>query len=220
MRKIIVYSTVGSVKKTYETEVTTWGELKDMIIADFEDIQLNKMNAMDNVNKTSFEHPEAILPAKDFTLFLHVKDTDKGAEWSMVDLRAKITELKVTYGSEFTSYIGNYTRQPKVNTISLVEAFIKSKSEETSTTTKEEKLAPVVKSVIENTISTAEESPLEYIKNTMKELQNCFQLSLKAIDSMENALASVEITVKQKEQINQEIDALKIEAAKLLSFKY
>ena len=72
MRKIIIFSTRGSQKRVHESNVTTWGELKEELanLYDF-----NSLQATENINRTDLVNDTAKLPEQDFTLFLRPRET-------------------------------------------------------------------------------------------------------------------------------------------------
>lgn len=92
MRKVTVWSTKGKKKSVYETEAKTWGELQTVINEDYD---LNSLKATENVNKTSLEHVDAVIPEGDFVLFLRPEKTKSGADvnsMSFKELRAELTD--------------------------------------------------------------------------------------------------------------------------------
>lgn len=115
-RQITVFSTLGQSKTVLTTDVATWGELKDLILEEIPEIDFNKMSAIDRDTKTSYEHPEAILPTGDCLIFIRVKNTDKGIDYSsltMKELREEVKKFKAAYGEDFTAALkkdGNWTQ--------------------------------------------------------------------------------------------------------------
>jgi hypothetical protein len=115
-RKITVFSTIGQQKIEIETDVTTWGELQYLIIEQTPEVDFNKMVAIDRDTKISYEHPEALLPEKDCLIFIRVKNTDKGIDYSgltMKELREEVKKFKAVYGEDFTAALkkdGNWTQ--------------------------------------------------------------------------------------------------------------
>ena len=115
-RQITVFSTLGQQKTVLTTDVATWGELQNLIIEEIPEIDFNKMVAIDRDTKISYDHPEALLPEKDCLIFLRVKDTDKGIDYSsltMKELREEVKKFKAAYGEDFTEEIkkdGNWRK--------------------------------------------------------------------------------------------------------------
>lgn len=74
-RIITVVATKGGRIEKLTTDVSTWGDLK-MLIQDKYD--LGNLKAVENVGKTTLEHPDAVLPTGDFRLFLRPSKTKSG----------------------------------------------------------------------------------------------------------------------------------------------
>jgi len=90
-RKVTVYS-VAKGQKSYETELKSWGEIKDLIADDF---SLDNMKVVESINKTQLVHPDTVLPAEDFVLFLRQVKNKAGvdfSEMSFKELRAYAKE--------------------------------------------------------------------------------------------------------------------------------
>ena len=110
-RKITVFSTKGKQKAHIDTDVTTWGELKSLISDEGYDI--DSLNAIENVNRTTLQHKDAKLPEGEFTVFLAPKKTKSGgkkavADMSFKELRAELTDADKSAISEM--FGKNYTR--------------------------------------------------------------------------------------------------------------
>lgn len=138
-RKITVFSTIGQQKIEIETDVTTWGELQYLIIEQTPEVDFNKMVAIDRDTKISYEHPEALLPEKDCLIFIRVKNTDKGIDYSgltMKELREEVKKFKAAYGEDFTAALkkdGNwtqYTTAQLANVLNNYAALISQEQEE------------------------------------------------------------------------------------------
>ena len=74
-RKVTIVSTKNNKVKFYETAATTWGELNAEINKDFD---LSNLKATENVNKTTLEHVDAVLPEGEFRVFLRPTKTKSG----------------------------------------------------------------------------------------------------------------------------------------------
>ena len=105
MRKIIIFSTRGSQKRVHESNVTTWGELKEELanLYDF-----NSLQATENINRTDLVNDTAKLPEQDFTLFLRPRETKSGT-LSYKDARDIVKNspelksyIKRVYGKDYT----------------------------------------------------------------------------------------------------------------------
>ncbi len=102
-RVITVFSTQGKQKAKIETDVTTWGQLKPMLVA--EQYNLDKLLATESVRRTDLINEGAILPETDFTVFLRPAATKSGADvsgMSYSDLRASI-KLQLETGGDAAS---------------------------------------------------------------------------------------------------------------------
>lgn len=89
-RKVTVVSTKNNKVKFYETAATTWGELNAEINKDFE---MSNLKATENVNKTTLEHIDAVLPEGEFRVFLRPVKTKSGHDFDNM----KFGELRATF---------------------------------------------------------------------------------------------------------------------------
>jgi len=90
-RVITLFSTKGG-KQKLNTDVTTWGELK-LLVEEYYD--LVNLQAVENITKTTLDHPEAVLPEGNFVLFLRPINTKGGIRkpsYSIQDL--EFSELR------------------------------------------------------------------------------------------------------------------------------
>lgn len=76
-RVISIYSSRGEKASKIETDVTTWGALRKLIKE--KGYEVDKLHASENVNKTTLEHVDAVLPEGNFTVFMRPKQTKSGA---------------------------------------------------------------------------------------------------------------------------------------------
>lgn len=135
-RKITVYSTLGQQNVTFDTNVKTWGELSELIYEEIDGIDLKKMIAIESVSKNSFDHPEALLPEEDCIIFLRVRNTDKGVDYStltMKELREEVKKFKVIYGQDFVAALtadGNWTQYTKAKLADVLTSYVSKKQEE------------------------------------------------------------------------------------------
>ena len=84
--------------------IKTWGGLRDILSA--EGYDLDNLKPTENINKTTLEHIDAVLPDGDFRVFLRPSKTKSGnpyANMGFKDLRAKINEL----GDESKAHLSN-----------------------------------------------------------------------------------------------------------------
>ncbi|HQJ57224.1 MAG TPA: hypothetical protein PLH46_06245 [Caldisericia bacterium] len=138
-RKITVYSTLGQQNVTFDTDVKTWGELSELIYEEIDGIDLKKMIAIESVSKNSFDHPEALLPEGDCIIFLRVRNTDKGVDYStltMKELREEVKKFKAVYGQDFVAALtadGNwtqYTTAKLADVLNQYASYVSKKQEE------------------------------------------------------------------------------------------
>lgn len=89
-RKVTIVSTKNNKVKFYETAATTWGELNAEINKDFD---LSKLKATENINKTTLEHVDTVLPEGEFRVFLRPVKTKSGHDFDSM----KFGELRATF---------------------------------------------------------------------------------------------------------------------------
>ena len=77
MRKVTVYSTKGKTNAEITTDVTTWGELRELLISEH-GYEMDSLNATENINRTDLINTGANLPEGEFTLFLRPVKTKSG----------------------------------------------------------------------------------------------------------------------------------------------
>lgn len=92
-RKITIVATRGQKIKSYETSVKTWGELINLFQSEGDEYDLSEMKAVENINKTTLEHVDSVLPEGPFRIFLRPEKTKSGsnsvnfADMSFKDMR-------------------------------------------------------------------------------------------------------------------------------------
>lgn len=126
-RTVTVFSTKGQRKAKIETDVTTWGPLKDLIAAEGYDV--NSLLATENINRTDLANVGAVLPEGNFTVFLRPQKTKSGLDFGSMgfkELRSQLTEEDKELLSQNTGK--NWTRCSKEDLIN----YLSSKSEEES----------------------------------------------------------------------------------------
>ena len=132
MRQVTIYSTKYGIKKI-DSDATTWGELKNEII-ETGNYDLTNLTATENVNKTTLESTEAVLPEGDFVLFLRATKFKAGADYanmSFADLRSHLTDelkelIKEKYNRSWTQLskkkLADFlTEQDKLDTSDIFE---------------------------------------------------------------------------------------------------
>ena len=115
-RKVLIYTTQGKNKQSYDITYELWKDLKDFLRT--EGYDMNSLKATENINRTNLEVDTAKLPTEDFTLYLRPVKTKSGYNtdtisfMSFKELRQSVKEFKETY-SNFNSWLqqkGNYTQ--------------------------------------------------------------------------------------------------------------
>lgn len=101
MRTVTVIGTTLSVPKEYNTEATTWGQLKDLVSRDFGDI--SGMKAVCKENRNTLDRDDAMLPDDDCTIFLSSAKIKAGG----ID----IVELLEALKNEYINTIDNVLEQ-------------------------------------------------------------------------------------------------------------
>ena len=165
MRTITLYTTLGKLIKI-ETEATTWGELRPL--ANEEGVDTTQMRAMENKNKTSLEHDDAVLPEGNFTIFFTKINSKAGAEMSYKELRANIKELVDTQdAAEHFNEGRNYTNKSKKDLQELYDSYSAQETEEET----EQRTAPLEVSVFNVTVGEALNALATYFE---EEDPDCF----------------------------------------------
>lgn len=94
MRTITIISTRGQQMKKYESAARTWGELTSEIGGDYD---LSGLKAVENINKTTLENVDSVLPEGPHRIFLRPEKTKSGidfSEMSFADLRKNYVQDK------------------------------------------------------------------------------------------------------------------------------
>lgn len=112
-REIRIFST--KVKKKFNTDVETWGELKGILREN--DISYSGMTAALSGSKLSLEHNDAVLPTENFVLYLMPTKVKSGINidtFSYMDLRVAIQGIIESTGDAAKNFFNsskNYTRK-------------------------------------------------------------------------------------------------------------
>ena len=112
--KVTVFSTKGSQKAVYETESTTWGQLKAELSRDY---NFDNLQATENITRRDLTVDSAELPTSDFTLFLRPIKTKSGA-YSYAEAKSIIKNdtslqeaIKEKYGKNYTNLSTNFLNE-------------------------------------------------------------------------------------------------------------
>lgn len=178
-RKITIVSTKNNKVKNYESDVTTWGDLNALITGDFD---LSNLKATENINKTTLEHVDAVLPTGDFRVFLRPVKTKSGQDFSEM----KFGELRATFKDDdavkkFLTGKGNGRNWTQLKTDEL-RTFL---TEYHSTA-----VSNVVESVKEakTEVAEIEEVPCEGIElNTTEKFQTAMELLREVVQDVNDS---------------------------------
>lgn len=96
-RKITVYSSRNGVNH-YDTDIRTFGELKNLIKDDY-DLSGN-ISFIESLNKTSLIHDDSVLPAEEFTMFIRPNQIKAGANDNTV---AMLASTMLTLSNELSN---------------------------------------------------------------------------------------------------------------------
>jgi len=124
-REIRIFST--KVKKKFDTDVQTWGELKRILSSN--DISYSGMTAALSGSKLSLEHNDAELPTDNFVLYLMPKKVKSGINidtFSYMDLRVAIQGIIESTGDAAKNFFNsskNYTRKTTEELRSLLKQW-------------------------------------------------------------------------------------------------
>ena len=130
MERIIkIFSTRSNKEIEIKTSATTWGQLK-IDAQNQKHVDFSGLKAMENVNRTTLENPEASLPEGEFTVFLAPQKTKSGqirnfSGFSFKELRQVVKENKEEDGfmDHLNSTGKNYTQLSSDELRNLLESF-------------------------------------------------------------------------------------------------
>lgn len=193
-RKVTIVSTKNNKVKFYETAATTWGELNAEINRDFD---LSNLKATENVNKTTLEHVDAVLPEGEFRVFLRPVKTKSGGHdfdnMKFGDLRATFKndeEVKKFLTGKVSASGRNWTQ---LKTDELRD-FLKEYH------SKGKKTKPVVAEVVEENVAqevVEETTDTEGIElNTLEK----FETAIALLQEVNDAIADDEIDEDEEYQ--------------------
>lgn len=124
-RTITTVSTRGEKVKIAFTG-NTWAELKRLLTSGGEDIEgrrfspfnLNNMKCVESLNRTTLEHPNAIVPNQDFNLFLMPLKNKSGGP-----ARDKVKALFAQNKDAARAHFGNYTNKNEETLAQLLKSY-------------------------------------------------------------------------------------------------
>jgi hypothetical protein len=74
-RNIVVIATSTGADRTFTTSARTWGEFKMEIQGHYD---FSSLKATENINKTTLDYDDSVLPTGDFELYLRPGKTKSG----------------------------------------------------------------------------------------------------------------------------------------------
>lgn len=193
-RKIKIWSTEGENGRVIETNLATWGELKELLMT--EGYNIPALHATESITRTDLVNDMAALPPQNFNLFLRPKETKSGSSNKAVvqalsykELRQQVANLKsILPVSDFKKIFGNYTRDTrKVLEQKVLKGLKSLPSETTSSASKVvEEAKPVAKTTIKNT-TTISLNIVDKLKDCLTTLKSTSVSALsEAISILEN----------------------------------
>lgn len=221
-RTITVFTSKGG-KQKIETEVKTWGELKPLVEEYYD---LDNLSPTENVNKTTLNHKDAVLPEGNFVLFLRPIKTKSGGSFdnmSFKDLRANLTDSDKTVLEEETGK--NWTRVTKQDLINQLN------KRDLAQTPEPEIVEEVVTEEVIEESTNAEEvvtnlQRIESVKNLLEEIcENSENEEIcERVDLLQEEVVGVKDlieeedspeTVAERQRIEAEAEADRLENEKL-----
>lgn len=203
-RKIKIWSTEGENGRIIETDLATWGELKELLIS--EGYNIPALHATESITRTDLVNDMAALPSQNFNLFLRPKETKSGSSNKAViqalsykELRQQVANLKsILPVSDFKKIFGNYTidkrrvlEQKVLKGLKEYEKSLASKTTSSASVKKSsekvvKKAKPVAKTTIKNT-TTISLNIVDKLKNCLTTLKSASASALsEAISILEN----------------------------------
>ena len=203
-RKIKIWSTEGENGRIIETNLATWGELKELLMT--EGYNIPALHATESITRTDLVNDMAVLPSQNFNLFLRPKETKSGSSNKAVvqalsykELRQQVANLKSLLPvSDFKKIFGNYTIDPRkvleqkvLKGLNKYEKSLASKTASSASVKKSskkvvKKAKPVAKTTIKNT-TTISLNIVDKLKDCLTTLKSTSVSALsEAISILEN----------------------------------
>lgn len=176
MRTITIYSTLGGIKKV-DTDVKTWGELKNLMANEFD---FANLDATESINKTNLSHNDAALPDTEFVVFLRPRKAAGGVVYTKNsnyrDMISQLTDddkvkIKKAYGVSYNmiskTKLIDYLNNNKDDNVSETEVTLNEDCKENL-----KQLVTQIKTIITNVFDgyiACEDSVLVSIQNEILE---------------------------------------------------
>ena len=205
-RVITAFTTRGK-KEKITTDVATWGELKPLLKN--AGIEVDKLLATENQNKSDLVNDAAVLPTVDFVIFFRPKETKSGS-LSYKETRNAIKEAIEKYGDhakEHFNKVKNYTTKSASELTELLASYVAPSNDAVEQEPATANVADVVESVAESKAQEGEEKAvvkmtakggLEIIKNILDEISSN--------TSSTNVVEAVEIAKEEIEAVEAQIE--------------
>lgn len=185
--KVTVFSTKGAKRSVIETSATTWGVLKDQLMAN--NIPVDGMRAIVGETKVTLESSAAVLPVDfDFTLFLSPTKVKSGRELTRSECYEFIKNARVK-DVNAKNYFGNYPTFGTVFLNQLIRDYHSESSPMASITTvvKEREVPSNIINVIENI-----KAELDVLKNY---IESTFGEKSVSVEELQRKFAEIESTL-------------------------
>lgn len=204
-RVITVVATKGGRIEKITTDAVTWGDLREIIQDKWD---LGKLKAVENVNKTTLEHIDAVLPTGDFRLFLRPSQTKSGTDFSnmgfseMRNSYIKIDEEAKKFLSSFKSD-KNWTQLTTPELREGLTAYEATKSGDSTsniTPAKEEVVTDAGERVLVNALGNLK-SAQTLLENAWNEIQNNEEISEDEFDELDSRFENIQDEVSAIENI-------------------
>ena len=200
-RKVTIVSTKNNKVKFYETAATTWGELNAEINKDFD---LSNLKATENVNKTTLEHVDAVLPEGEFRVFLRPVKTKSGGHdfdnMKFGDLRATFKtdeEVKKFLTGKVSAEGRNWTQLKTDELRTFLKEYHAKAVSSVVESVKDSKTEAVTDDVKEE-VADIQEVPWEGVElNTTEKFQTAMQLLREVVQDVNDS----DIDEDRKEEI-------------------
>lgn len=203
----VTVQTSGKSDKTINTSevIKTWGGLRDVLSS--EGYDLSNLKPTENINKTTLEHIDAVLPDGDFRVFLRPSKTKSGnpyANMGFKDLRAKINEL----GEEAKAHLSNLVPGKNWTQLTTDElrkgltSFTSNSSNSAPQVTEvpKEEVAQVTEDTVSPTTNKEKAEQAKSLLNGILDNTDCDDL----IDRVESAIEEIDGVISEIEDCGEE----------------
>lgn len=160
MKKVTIYSSNLGNGLSFETDVTTFGQLQTVFME--KNISYQNMKVVVGETRVTLEHPDAVLPSGDFKIFLLPTKTKSGS-LRRSEIYAAIKNLAKVHGVDYVKEkFGNYTQKRTEDLLLLLKEYSAINKTTEKVAEKEEVANPFEVEVLQKLTS---------IENELKELR-------------------------------------------------